>query len=62
MNTISRNKILLSIIGILLVSNIAVVAIFVSHHCQEDPKKPGFTERLKKEADNQIYRAANACL
>jgi hypothetical protein len=49
MNSISRNRILLSIIGILLITNIAVVVFFLNHKCHEEPRGPGFTERLKKE-------------
>ena len=49
MNTISRNRILLTIIGVLLLTNLAVVVFFFNHKCNEEPHQPGFTERLKKE-------------
>jgi protein CpxP len=51
MNNISRNRILLTIIGVLLITNLAVVIFFFNHKCMptEPPHQPGFTERLKKE-------------
>jgi len=49
MNTISRNRILVTIIGILLITNLAVVIFFFNHKCAEVRRGPGFTERLKKE-------------
>ncbi|MBA4166051.1 MAG: hypothetical protein H0X41_00635 [Chitinophagaceae bacterium] len=49
MNTISRNRVLLTIIGVLLITNLAVVIFFYNHKCGEEPRQPGFTDRLKKE-------------
>lgn len=49
MNNISRNRVLLTIIGVLLITNLVVVIIFFNHRCPEQPHQPGFTERLKKE-------------
>lgn len=49
MNNISRNRVLLTIIGVLLITNLIVVIIFFNHHCTDQPHQPGFTERLKKE-------------
>jgi hypothetical protein len=50
MNQLSRNKVLLTIIAILLVANIVMVVLFLSMkpHVQE-PKKLGFTEKLKNQ-------------
>lgn len=50
MNTLSRNKILLSIIAILLITNIGMLIFFL--RCNRHPveeKRKGFTERLKTE-------------
>lgn len=50
MNNISRNRILITIIGVLLITNVTVAWFFFNHKCTEEPPKgPGFTERLKKE-------------
>jgi protein CpxP len=49
MNTLSRNKILLTIIAILLVTNIAMLISLLRCDKKEPPKRVGFTERLKKE-------------
>ncbi len=49
MDNISRNRILLIIIGILLITNLIVVVLFLNHRCTEQPRQPGFTERLKNE-------------
>lgn len=51
MNQLSRNKILLSIIAILLVTNVVMLVLFfrMCRHPKEEPKRPGFTERLKKD-------------
>lgn len=50
MNQLSRNKILLSIIAVLLVTNLVILVLFfrMNRH-SPDKKPPGFTERLKKE-------------
>jgi hypothetical protein len=61
MSSISRNKILLSIIAILLITNIAMLIFFL--RCNRKPpeqRRIGFTERLKKEvgftpAQMQVY-------
>lgn len=45
----SRNRILLALIGVLLLTNLAVVIFFYNHRCPEEPRQPGFTDRLKKE-------------
>lgn len=50
MNSLTRNKTLLVIIAILLLTNIAMLVFFMK--CNRPPqenKKIGFTERLKKE-------------
>jgi periplasmic protein CpxP/Spy len=50
MNSVSRNKILLSIIAILLITNIGMLIFFL--RCNRQPveeKRKGFTERLKTE-------------
>ena len=52
MNNISRNKVLISIIAILLLTNISMLVFMFMNKCNqgEEPKKPpGFTERLRKE-------------
>jgi len=50
MNNISRNRMLLLIIAILLVTNVAMGLFFFNHHCgPEERKTPGFSERLRKE-------------
>ena len=50
MNQLSRNKVLLSIIAILLITNIVMLVLFLKMkpHPQE-PKKLGFTEKLKNQ-------------
>ena len=49
MNNITRNRILLAIIGALLLINLIVGLFFFNHKCAEEQRGPGFTERLKKE-------------
>lgn len=50
MNSISRNKVLLAIIAILLVTNIGMLIFFFKCHRQPvEEKRKGFTERLKTE-------------
>jgi hypothetical protein len=51
MNTISRNRVLLTFIGILIITNIVVAVLYIrlSKRVEEEHKKPGFTEKLKKE-------------
>ena len=50
MNQLSRNKVLLTIIAILLVTNIVMLVLFLrmKPHAQE-PKRLGFTEKLKNQ-------------
>jgi periplasmic protein CpxP/Spy len=50
MNQLSRNKVLLTIIAILLITNIVMLVLFLrmKPHVQE-PKKLGFTEKLKNQ-------------
>jgi len=50
MNQLSRNKILLIIIAVLLVSNVAMLVLFFRMNpAATETKRPGFSERLKKE-------------
>jgi len=52
MNQLSRNKVLITIIAILLITNLVMLYFFfrVQHHGQpETSKRLGFTERLKKD-------------
>ncbi|MBO9572906.1 MAG: hypothetical protein J7497_11990, partial [Chitinophagaceae bacterium] len=49
MNTLSRNKTLLTIIAILLLTNITMLIFLLRCDKPEPPKRVGFTERLKKE-------------
>jgi periplasmic protein CpxP/Spy len=50
MNSITRNKTLLFIIAILLLTNIAMLVFFMKcNKPHEENKRIGFTERLKKE-------------
>ena len=50
MNQLSRNKILLSIIAVLLITNVAMlVLVFRMKEHHPHKKGPGFSERLKKE-------------
>lgn len=51
MNSVSRNKILIFIIAILLVTNIAMLIFFLKCHREKpiEEKRKGFTERLKTE-------------
>lgn len=49
MNQLSRNKILLSIISILLITNVVMLVLFLRIEKPEPPKKLGFTEKLKNE-------------
>lgn len=51
MNSLSRNKVLLTIIAVLLITNIGMLILFLStHQCPpEQKKRSGFTERLKNE-------------
>lgn len=50
MNQLSRNKVLLTIIAVLLITNLVMLVMFFRmnkpHH---EAKTPGFTERLKKD-------------
>jgi periplasmic protein CpxP/Spy len=50
MNQLSRNKVLLTIIAILLITNIVMLVLFLKMkpHTHE-PKKLGFTEKLKNQ-------------
>lgn len=51
MNQLARNKILVSIIAILLITNLVMLIMFFQV-CKPHPaevKKPGFTEKLKNE-------------
>ena len=50
MNYGSRNKILLTIIAVLLIANVVMLVLYfrMNQH-SEAPKRPGFSERLKKE-------------
>jgi protein CpxP len=51
MNQLSRNKILVSIIAILLITNLVMLITFF-RVCKPNPaetKKPGFTEKLKND-------------
>jgi periplasmic protein CpxP/Spy len=50
MNQLSGNKVLLTIIAILLITNIVMLVLFLQmkpHH--QEPKKLGFTEKLKNQ-------------
>src|SRR5689334_10354179 len=50
MNTISRNKVLLTIIAVLLIANIAMLVFFFRfHNHPPEEKRPGFTEKLKSQ-------------
>lgn len=50
MNQLSRNKILLTIIAILLITNIGMLVLFLGMKpVHEEPKKLGFTEKLKNQ-------------
>lgn len=51
MNQFSRNKVLLSIIAILLITNLVMLYFFLQmqRHHDHDKKRPGFTEKLKRE-------------
>lgn len=50
MNYGSRNKILLALIAFLLIANIVMLVLYFRMNKEnEGPKRPGFTERLKKE-------------
>lgn len=51
MNQLSRNKILVSIIAILLVTNLVMLVLFfkVCKHSEKAQKKLGFTEKLRTE-------------
>ena len=49
MNQLSRNKILLIIISILLITNIVMLFLFLRIEKPEQPKKLGFTEKLKND-------------
>lgn len=50
MNQVSRNKILLTIIAILLVTNIVMLALFLKKKPHEEgPKRLGFSEKLKND-------------
>jgi periplasmic protein CpxP/Spy len=50
MNQLSRNKVLLTIIAILLVTNIVMLVLFLRMRpALQEPKKLGFTEKLKNQ-------------
>lgn len=51
MNQLSRNKVLLTIIAILLVTNVVMLVLFLRMKPlqHEQPKKLGFTEKLKNQ-------------
>ena len=49
MNQLTRNKVLLTIIAVLLVANLVMLFLFFRMQKSESPKSPGFTERLKKD-------------
>ncbi len=51
MNQPERNKTLLTIIAILLITNLVMLILFfrMSHQLDSQPKKLGFTEKLKKQ-------------
>jgi protein CpxP len=50
MNQLSRNKVLLTIIAILLVTNIVMLVLFLRMRPGlQEPKKLGFTEKLKNQ-------------
>jgi len=50
MNQLSRNKILLTIIAILLITNIVMLILFLRMKpVHQEPKKLGFTEKLKNQ-------------
>jgi periplasmic protein CpxP/Spy len=50
MNQLSRNKVLLTIIAILLVTNIVMLVLFLRMRPNlQEPKKLGFTEKLKNQ-------------
>lgn len=50
MNYGSRNKILLALIAVLLVANIVMLVLYFRMNKEHEvPKRPGFTERLRKE-------------
>lgn len=50
MNQLSRNKVLLSIIAILLITNIVMLVLFLRMKpYAEPPKRLGFTEKLKNQ-------------
>jgi hypothetical protein len=50
MNQVTRNKILLTIISILLITNVVMLVLFLTMKPEVPaPKKLGFTEKLKKE-------------
>ncbi|HLA53715.1 MAG TPA: hypothetical protein VK618_10435 [Flavitalea sp.] len=51
MNSLSRNKVLLAIVVLLLLTNLGMLIFIFSMNRSSDPprKGPGFTERLRKE-------------
>lgn len=49
MNKGSRNRILLIVIAVLLVTNLAMVFLFFRMKSREEKRGPGFTERLKND-------------
>lgn len=50
MNSVSKNKVLLTIIAVLLIANIILLAFFFRMDSgSEEVKRPGFSERLKTE-------------
>ncbi|MBL7696742.1 MAG: hypothetical protein JNK79_01225 [Chitinophagaceae bacterium] len=49
MNQLSRNKVLLTIISILLITNVVMLILFLRIEKPQPPKKLGFTEKLKND-------------
>ena len=50
MNQLSRNKVLLTIIAILLITNVVMLVLFLRMKPHErEPKRLGFTEKLKNQ-------------
>lgn len=49
MNQLSRNKVFLTIISILLITNVVMLVLFLKIERPEPPKKLGFTEKLKND-------------
>jgi protein CpxP len=49
MNQLTRNKVLITIIAVLLITNLVMLLLFFRMNKSEPQKSPGFTERLKKD-------------